>query len=136
MTLARATLSAVGAGVVVTLVYQLFETVEPRDDLWFAGIAAGFGLVTVPIAIDLAATEVLGRLVGQEEVLLRIRRFLVGAGASIGLFLVGWVSLRAGADPYVGAAFVLLPILIFVLGVVALVWVVVAAVAARTNAAQ
>jgi hypothetical protein len=122
----RAVLGAVIVGLVVTGTYHVFETVDPRQDLWFAGLAAGIGLVTVPLLIDLAVVDLAGRFLHRERHLPRIRLALVAASGVLGVVLVAWASARAATDPAAGAGFVVLPVLVFALGVLALIVVVVA----------
>lgn len=122
----QAMAGAVLAGMAVTGVYHLFETVDPRQDLWFAGLAAGFGLVTVPIVIDLVVVDLVARFLRRERHLPRARAMLVGVSGLLGVLIVGWVSARAASDPVAGAGFVLLPLLVFALGVLAVIVLVVA----------
>lgn len=126
-----AALIAVVAGGIVAVTYHVFETLEPRDDVWFAGLIAGFGLVTVPLMIDLVAIDVIGRLLHQDRRLALARSVTVGAGALIGVALVATVSARAAEDPFIGFAFVVLPQLVFALGVVVLILLVIGALVDR-----
>lgn len=122
----RAVLGAIVVGLVVSGVYHLFEAVDPRQDVWFAGLAAGIGLVTVPAFIDLAVVDLTGRFLHRERHLPRIRMALVFVSGVLGVVLVAWASARAATDPFAGTGFVLLPLLVFALGLVALILVVVA----------
>ncbi len=122
-----AALTAVVAGGIVAVTYHMFETLEPQDDVWFAGLIAGFGLVTVPIIIDLVAIDVIGRLLRQDRRLALARSVTVVAGGLIGVVLVAAVSARAAEDPFIGFAFVVLPQLVFALGVVVLILLVIGA---------
>ncbi len=119
MSQSRAMTASVATGLVIAAVYHLLETVDARDDLWFAGIAAGFGLVSVPLLIDLTALEVLTRSLRRARRAAEVRTVLVLSGGLIGLGIVTWVSVRAGNDPFASEAFVLLPLALFALGALA-----------------
>lgn len=114
-------------GVAVVAVYHVFEALEPRNDVWFAGLVAGFGLVALPILITLATLEIVGRIARVERRLPRVRAVMVYGCGVIGVGLMTLISIDAAADPFIGAALVLLPILVFALGLPLLAYVVVIA---------
>jgi hypothetical protein len=126
MSLRAAVLGSLMIGGLVAAVYHAVELLDPRDDVWFAGLAAGIGLVTVPTLIDVAVVEVLGRALNRSRRLAVARGTLVVGSGFIGIALVGWVSVRAARDPFIGYALVLLPLLVFALGALIAIYVLVA----------
>lgn len=122
--------AAIGAllgGVAVTAVYHVFEALEPRNDVWFAGLVAGFGLVALPILISLATVEIVGRFAGVEHRLPRVRAVMLAGGGLVGVGMMSAISLNASDNPFIGVAFVLLPLIVFALGLAVLGYVVVMA---------
>ncbi len=135
MSLRGAVFGSLVVGGLVAGVYHAADALEPRDDVWFAGVIAGLGLVTVPILIDLGVVEILGRLLKRTRRLAAARGTLVVGSGIIGVGLVGWVSVRAANDPFIGYAFVLLPLFVFALGALTVIYVL-AAGADRPGAVQ